>query len=163
MKLCFRAYILMVHFEVVACCFHLKFVRGERHVTCRKATLLFDVWVKCCVIFKRSALRGPTSAEQTDFSEKEANAGLDVGGTIILRRMRGSRAYFRIWSAWQRSTDLMSDTLLTAIIEGTDYHRLSKWCWTQSYIIIMGLRPTANIHQAVWEVNGKRKHANDGD
>lgn len=70
------------------------------------------------LFFKCSALSGSTSAEQTDFSEKWANAGLDVGGTIILRRMRGSGAYFRIWSARQRSTDLMSDTLLTAIIEG---------------------------------------------
>lgn len=108
----------MVLFEGVAYCFHLKIECGDHHVTCRWATLPFDVWIKCCVIFKCSALSGPTSAEQTDFSEKWANAGLDVGGTIILRRMRGSGAYFRIWSARQRSMDLMSDTLLTAIIEG---------------------------------------------
>lgn len=85
------------------------------HVDERPCRLMFESNV---VWYLNARLSGPTSAEQTDFSEKWANAGLDVGGTIILRRMRGSRAYFRIWSAQQRSTDLMSDTLLTAIIEG---------------------------------------------
>ncbi len=96
----------------------LKSVCDDRHVTCRWAPPLFDVWIKCCVIFKCSALCGPASAEQTVFSEKWVSAGLDVGGTITLRRMRGSRAYSRIWSVRQRSTTLMSDTLLTAITEG---------------------------------------------
>lgn len=154
----------MVLFEGVAHCFHLKIVCGDHHVTCRWATPLFDVWIKCCVIFKCSALSGPTSAEQTDFSEKWANER---------RAGRGWHNHTKE-NAWVQG--LFQDLISTAKehgfnerhftnchYRGADYHRLSKWCWTQSYIIIMGLRPTANIHQAVWEVSGKRKHANDGD
>lgn len=87
------------------------------HVDERPRCLMFEsnvVWY----LNARLSVDQPQQNRLISLRNERTNAGLDVGGTIILRRMRGSRAYFRIWSARQRSMDLMSDTLLTAIIEG---------------------------------------------